>query len=209
MTKTWVISARMKKRGPVIGIIGIVLVIISFSMVSSTFSSNNPTINGGLLLPSLLDELFDQISDETQIYSNDSSFFSYTSNTSNVPLLWGVQITDFQKGDKITITITDAFDNDIDVIQTKEPFYFETFVIPQSNTYNFEVSNDVDRTILVVMMFSEDPDNSDVLNDPNSPLMKALVPVAIAGIVLILGIILMLIGVIISIIDWQKKLKPV
>jgi len=199
----------MKKRGPVIGIIGVGLVVISFLMVSSTFPSNNPTMSGEFFLPSLLEELFDQISDETQIYSNDSSFFSYTSNTSNVPLLWGIQIIDFQDGDKITITITDTSNNKIDTIQTDEPFYFNTFVIPQSNTYNFEVSNNVDRTIRVVMMFSEDPDNSDVLNDPNSPLMRTIMPLAIAGILLILGIILIIIGVIISIIDWQKKLKPV
>jgi hypothetical protein len=53
-------------------------------------------------------------------------------------------------------------------------------------------------------MLSEDPDNSDALSNPNSPFMNKILPLAISGILIILGIITLLIGVIISLVDWKN-----
>ena len=56
----------------------------------------------------------------------------------------------------------------------------------------------------MVVMLSEDPDNSGALSNPNSPFMNKILPLAISGILLILGIITLLIGVIISLVDWKN-----
>ena len=53
-------------------------------------------------------------------------------------------------------------------------------------------------------MLSEDPDNSGTLSSPNSPFMNKILPLAISGILIILGIITLLIGVIISLVDWKN-----
>ena len=48
----------------------------------------------------------------------------------------------------------------------------------------------------VIMMFSEDPENSDALSDPDSPLMNMMMPLLVSGFLLILGILISIIGVI-------------
>ena len=54
------------------------------------------------------------------------------------------------------------------------------------------------------MMFAEDPDNSEVLSDPNSPLMSTLIPLAISGIILIIGVIVIIAGAVLTLVDWRK-----
>ena len=46
-----------------------------------------------------------------------------------------------------------------------------------------------------MMMFVEDPDNSEALSDLDSPLMSTLIPLAISGILLIIGIIIIIVGI--------------
>jgi hypothetical protein len=53
-------------------------------------------------------------------------------------------------------------------------------------------------------MISEDPDNSNALSNPNSPFMNKILPLAISGILLIVGIIILLIGIVLSIMDWKN-----
>ena len=74
----------------------------------------------------------------------------------------------------------------------------------KSDTLNFEIQNHGSRIITVVVMLSEDPDNSDALSNPGSPFMNKILPLAISGILLILGIIMLLTGIILSIIDWKN-----
>jgi hypothetical protein len=54
-------------------------------------------------------------------------------------------------------------------------------------------------------MFTKNPNDSDTLSDPNSPLSKTLLPLAVSGSLLIVGIIVVIVGVIIIIIDYKKR----
>ena len=56
-------------------------------------------------------------------------------------------------------------------------------------------------------MFTEDPENSDVFSNTNSPIMDMVVPLMISGFLLILGIIIVLIGIIIILIDLKNNFK--
>lgn len=76
--------------------------------------------------------------------------------------------------------------------------------IHQSDTLNFEIQNHGSRMIDVVVMLSEDPDNSDALSNPNSTFMNKIVPLAISGILIILGIIILLVGSVLSFVDWKN-----
>ena len=194
----------MKKRGPIIGIFGLILIIVSLSIMISVFPSNI-TDRGDFYIPSMFEGMFDQISDNIQIMPGESGYFSYSTKSSNVSLLWGVQVVDYQDGDKLSVSISNIYGDEYGVFSQDGPIIFEMLEITQSDTLNFEIQNRGSRIINVVVMLSEDPDNSDALSDPNSPFMNKIMPLAISGILVILGIITLLIGVILSFIDWKNK----
>ena len=194
----------MKKRGPVIGVIGLILVIGSLSVIFSVFPASNITNHNDSSIPSMFEGMFNQVSDNIQILPGESGYFSYSPKSSNVPLLWGVQIIDYHDGDKISISISNIYGDDYGVFPQDGPIIFETLEITKSDTLNFEIQNHGSRIIDVVVMLSEDPDNSGALSNPNSPFMNKILPLAISGILIILGIITLLIGVIISLVDWKN-----
>ena len=78
------------------------------------------------------------------------------------------------------------------------------FVVQNTDSINFLVENTGDRPINTLMIFPEDPDNSDVVSDPNSPLMSTLLPLAISGIILIIGVIVIIAGAVLTLVDWRK-----
>lgn len=55
------------------------------------------------------------------------------------------------------------------------------------------------------MMFTEDPAKSRALTDPNSPFNRNIVPLAAAGFMLIFGIIAIIAGIILAVMDWKKS----
>jgi hypothetical protein len=59
----------------------------------------------------------------------------------------------------------------------------------------------------VIVLFSEDPENSDTISNPTSPVNDMILPLVISGFLLIIGIIITIIGVIIMIFDLKNKLE--
>jgi hypothetical protein len=200
----FIILIKMKKRGPIIGISGLVLIIGSLLTVTFLFPTGIND-NDDFYVPSMFEGMFNQISDNIQILPGDSGYFSYSTKSSNAPLLWGVQIIDYQDGDKLSISISNIYGDNYGIFSQDGPIIFEMLEINKSDTLNFEIKNYGSRMINVVVMLSEDPDNSDALSKPNSPFMNKILPLAISGILLIIGIIVLLIGVILSLIDWKNK----
>jgi hypothetical protein len=82
---------------------------------------------------------------------------------------------------------------------------FETTVVETSDSYSFNVENKGERPINAVMMFAKNPDDSEKFNDPDSPLSKTLIPLAVSGLLLFLGTAVIIIGLVILIIDYRKK----
>ena len=190
----------MKKRGPIIAISGIVLVIISLSIATSAIPTN-VTGPGDFFVSSLFEEMFDEISNEIQIMPGDSAHFSYTTYSSDVPILWGIQIIDYQAGDELSINISNIFGDDYGIFIQDEPILFEALQISQSDTLNLEITNLGARDVTIITMFSEDPENSEALTNPDSPVMSMVVPLMVSGILLILGIIIVIVGVIVLLSD--------
>lgn len=194
----------MNKRGPIVGLAGVIITIASFLAVLSMIPTFQPAVNGEFLLPNLLDGMFSEVSDEVEIFPGNSYTFSYSSSVSEIPLLWGLQIADYQDGDSSVVTVSNIYGDNFGTFSLDGPVLFDMFVVPNTNSINFLVENTGDRPIITLMMFAEDPDNSDVLSDPNSPLLSTLIPLAIAGIILIIGVIVIIAGAILMIIDWRK-----
>ena len=195
----------MKKRGSIVGIFGLILIIGSLLIMVSVFPTSNITDRDDFYIPSMFEGMFNQLSDDIQILPGESGYFSYSTKSSNVPLLWGIQIIDYKDGDKLSISISNVYGDDYGVFSQDGPIIFEILDITKSDTLNFEIQNQGSRIINAVVMLSEDPDNSGALSNPHSPFMNKILPLAISGILLIIGIVTLLIGVILSFIDWKNK----
>jgi len=194
----------MKKRGLIIALVGLTMVGISFSIAISVIPSN---VDGpdDISLPSMLEEMFDEISDEIQIMPGSSAFISYGTPFSDVSLLWGIQIIDYQYGDELFIQISNIFGDNYGEFSQTESILFEVLEVSQSDTLNFEIKNYGSRSIYVVVMFSEDPENSDTFSDLDSPTMSLVLPLVISGFLLFSGIIVSIIGIIVLLVDLKNN----
>ncbi|MBM3910870.1 MAG: hypothetical protein FJ356_04400 [Thaumarchaeota archaeon] len=197
----------MKKRGPIISAGGLGLLLISFLIVQSTLLETSLAMSNQILVPDVFEGMFEYTTEETQIFAGESNTFSFTTTKEDVSLLWGLQITNFQNGDSVSVEITNIFGDNFGKHEQDEPIAFEIFMISKNDIYNFVVRNNVERPLSVIMMFSEDPQNSQAMTNPNSPFMKTVIPLAISGILVIAGIISLGIGIILSLVDWKRDSK--
>ena len=193
----------MIKRGYLILIIGAALVASSFVIAFSILPDVQSSIESGKFLPSL-ESMFDSVSEKTQILPGDSYSFPYTSKTSQVGLMWGLKIMDYEQEDRISVSIANIFGDDLGKFESSDSVLIETFKIPKVDTYNFNVLNEGKRPISVIMMFTENPEHSEAIANQNLPFFKNLIPLAVSGFLLIIGIIVLFVGTILSILDWRK-----
>ena len=194
----------MKRLGPIILLVGITLIGISLSIATSVVPSNVAGTDT-FSMASLFEDMFDNIYDDILILPGDSTFVSYSTLSSNVPLLWGIQIDDYQSGDKLFINISNIFGDNYGEFIQDEPIMFEVLEVKQSDTVNLEVQNLGPRNVNIVVMFSEDPENSDAFSNSDSPAMDMILTLAVSGVLLILGIIVSIIGVIVTLLDWKNN----
>ena len=195
----------MNKRGLIITIVGLVLVGVSLSVASSAIPSNVTGPND-LSMVAIFDGMFDEVTDELQIMPGESAYVSYGTSYYSSSLLWGIQLTEYETGDMLSITISNIFGDSFGEYVQSEPILFEMINTAESDTLNFEIKNIGQNTVHVIVMFSEDPENSDALSNPNSPLMNMVFSLLISGFLLILGIIISIIGVIIILVDLKNNL---
>jgi len=195
----------MKKYGPTIAFVGFSLILISLLIAISSVPSDISE-DETFLVSSLFEGMFDDVSETFQIMPGDVIYTSYTTSLSDVPLLWGIQIIDYQYGDMLYIQISNIFGDSYGEFVQNDSVLFTTTMIDQSDTLNFQIKNTGTRIIDTMVMFSEDPENSDAFSNPNSPMMDMLLPLIISGFLIILGIIILLIGIIVTILDLKNKL---
>jgi len=195
----------MKKYGPIIALAGFSLILISLLIAISSVPSNISQ-DETFLVSSLFEGMFDDVSETFQIMPGDIIYTSYTTSLSDIPLLWGIQIIDYQYGDMLYIQISNIFGDSYGEFIQNDSILFTTTLIDQSDTLNFQIENTGTGIIDVVVMFSEDPENSDAFSNPNSPVMDMILPLMISGFLIILGITLLPIGIILTILDLKNKL---
>ena len=193
----------MNKRGPIISLAGMVVIGISLLVAASSIPSSIAK-SDNFSVPLLFEGMFDEVSDEVEILPGSSAYVSYSVSSSNIPLLWGIQIINYQSGDKLSIKISNIFGDDYGEFVQDEPILFEVLEITKSDTLNFEIQNPGTETVNVVTMFSEDPENSDALSNPNSPVMNMVFPLIVSGILIILGIVMLIVGILVMFVDWKN-----
>src|SRR2546426_10806429 len=193
----------MKKRGPIVIIIGAVLMVSAITVAYSAMLGIGESINGNDFFPSP-ESMFDDITDKVEIDAGTAYTFSHTTSASQVPLMWGIHITDYKPDDHVSISVSNIFGDKFGSFDEGDPIFIKSFVIPKVDTYSFDVENKGKKPITVTMMFTENPEKSKALTDPNSPFHKSIVPLAIAGLLVIIGIIALFTGIILSVVDWKK-----
>ena len=195
----------MNKRGPIIAFVGFTMIfvslIVAISVVPSEISESDT-----FLISSLFEGMFDNVSEPFQIMPGNIVYTSYSTSLSDVPLLWGIQIIDYQYSDKLSINVSNIFDDSYGEFIQDDSILFNTILIEQSDTINFQIENIGTRTVDVIVMFSEDPENSNGISNTNSPMMDIVLPLMISGFLIILGIIITIIGIIIMMFDLKNKL---
>ncbi len=196
----------MNKRGPIITFVGFTMIFVSLIVAISAVPSNIPE-SDTLLISSLFEGIFDDVSEPFSVMPGSIVYASYSTYVSDIPLLWGIQIIDYQNGDKLSVNIENIFGDSYGNYIQSDSVLFERIFVQQSDTINFEIKNTGSREVDFVIMFTEDPDNSDVFSNTDSSIMDMVVPLMVSGFLLILGIIIVLIGIIIILIDLKNSFE--
>ena len=181
---------------------GVVMIIVAFAIVYSIIP---PTAGVGKNFFPSPENMFDSVTENQQIEPGTFFTFSHTTGTSQVPLMWGLHILDYQQDDQVSVTVSNIFGDKFGSFDEGDLIFIKSFMIPKVDTYSFDVENKGKNPITVTMMFTENPEKSKALTDPNSTFHKSIVPLAIAGLLVIVGIILLIAGIILSIVDWKKR----
>jgi hypothetical protein len=193
----------MKKRGFYVMIAGASMIIAAMGVAYSITANSSEGLSGNDFLPSP-ESMFDSVSEQVTIDAGNAYSFSHTTNTAQVPLMWGVHIIDYKGDDSVTISISNIFGDKFGSFTENDPIFIKSFTIPKIDTYNFNVENNGKSPVTLKMMFTENPEKSKALTDPNSPFVKNIIPLAAAGFLLMVGIITIIAGIILAVVDWKK-----
>ncbi|HXX06348.1 MAG TPA: hypothetical protein VEJ68_05975 [Candidatus Bathyarchaeia archaeon] len=193
----------MKKRGPIVIIAGAVMIAIAMMLAYSVVHNAGPSLGGEGFFPSP-ESMFDEVSEKETIDPGTAYTFSHTTTSSQVPLMWGLYITDYKSNDHVLVTVSNIFGDKFGSYEEGDPIFIKSFVIPKVDTYSFYVENKGSDSITVKIMYSENPEKSKALTDPNSAFYKNIVPLAASGFLLMIGIAVIIAGIVLSVIDWKR-----
>jgi uncharacterized membrane protein len=193
----------MKKRGPIVMIIGAVMIVSAMAIAYSVMQRLGPNIGEQGFFPSP-ESMFDEVSEKETIDPGTAYTFSHTTSSSQVPLMWGLYTTDYKPDDHLSISVSNIFGDKFGSYEERDPIFIKSFMIPKTDTYNFYVENKGNSPVTVKMMYSENPEKSKALSDPNSPFYKNIIPLAVSGFLLIIGIVVTISGIVLSVMDWRK-----
>ena len=196
----------MNKRGPLVSFLGFSLILISLIVAVSSVPSELPK-SESFLISSLFEDMFDHVSEPFKIVPGNVIYTSFSTYDSDIPLLWGIQILNYQNGDELSVKISNIFGDSYGEYIQSDSVYFETVFVEQSDTLNFEIENIGFKDVEFVIMFAEDPENSESLRNPNSPIAEMIVPLIVSGILLIVGIIVIIVGIILILFDLKNNFK--
>ncbi len=196
----------MNKRGPLVSFLGFSLILISLIVAVSSVPSELPK-SESFLISSLFEDMFDHVSEPFKIMPGNVIYTSFSTYDSDIPLLWGIQILNYQNGDELSVKISNIFGDSYGEYIQSDSVYFETVFVEQSDTLNFEIENIGFEDVEFVIMFAEDPENSESLTNPNSPIAEMIVPLIVSGILLIIGIIVIIVGIILILFDLKNNFK--
>src|SRR5713226_5262177 len=118
----------MKKRGPIVLIVGAVLMVSAIAVAFSVMPGVGNSISGNDFFPSP-ESMFDNVTDKVQIDAGTAYTFSHTTSASQVPLMWGIHITDYKPDDHVSISISNIFGDKFGPFDERDPIFIKSFVV--------------------------------------------------------------------------------
>lgn len=195
----------MRRRGLLIAGAGAVIFGISFLVANSIVESDllGP---GAPDVSSIFESMFDTVTDEIRVAPGESVQVPYEIRVSDEPILWAVQILDYRPGDSLLITISDVFGDEHGRFVQKAEVKMDIVAASQdADTLRFFIMNTGDTTLSAVAMFVEEPDSE--MFDSDSPIMSMMVTLAVSAFMLVIGLIVIVIGTAIFLIDLRRQQK--
>ena len=153
----------------------------------------------------MLESMFDEITPETAISSGGSERTSYMIDAAGTTLVWAVHIVDYESGDSVRVAAYDMFGNELAAATQTGEIQFYGSEIEDAGTLDIEVENTGSEPVVTVLMFSENPDDSEMFTDPDSPLNRVLIPLLAAGVMMLIGLIVVVAGITVFLVDMRRQ----
>ena len=184
--------------------IGAIIFGISFFIADSIIVSDfsGPV---GFDMDSVFESMFDEITGDIILAPGSTETISYMVKSDGSPLLLAVMISDYAQEDILSIKVSDTYGNIYGEFVQSEEMRFEIVEPAREGTLDVLVTNSGDNYVAIIVMFSEDPENSTMYTDPNSPLNSLIIPLAITGILLFVGFLVLVVGVVMFIVDMRRQ----
>src|SRR5690349_9620102 len=118
----------MLRRGLVVMIAGAIMIIAAFSIVYAIIP---PTSSVGESFFPAPENMFDSVTENQRIEPGASFTFSHTTGASQVPLMWGLHMVDYQQDDRVSVTVSNIFGDKFGSFDEGDPIFIKSFVIPK------------------------------------------------------------------------------
>lgn len=174
--------------------VGLAGAAVSVAAVLAALAAVPPAGPGGTLPPELLGEVFDVVTDASEIAPGQSAEFSYPGRDGS-PVLWGMQAEGAAPG--LAVRVSDA--GGAAVAERPGPVVFDVFVPRSPGDVAFVATNSGDAPATVRMMFGGDPAGRGVLSDGGLP--PALAAAAASAAALVAGACAMVAGAALTVAD--------
>ena len=189
----------LRRRGPIIGIAGLVIAGSTYLILLSLFPSLDHSPLGGAV-----PLLSDRATTTETIGPGESATFQYVPSGSRTlsdsvsSFMWGAHIPDYEPGDGASIVMSDSTGNVLDTVRLQGWEVFEPHVAEFLDTYYFEVTNIGDRPFSVFMTFL---DSSDLESDS----IQKIIHIGLAGVVFLVGVVVIIVGAVVTLVDWKSE----
>jgi len=194
----------MNKRGLVIAGVGAAIfgvsLVVAMSIVESDFAG--PV---GFDTDAVFEDMFDDITDEITVLPGSTERATYSVESDGVLVMWAVQMLDYEEGDSLLVTISGYDGTPHGTVVLDAELQIDAIESAGAGTLYFDMENAGSDSVRVIAMFSEDPNNSEMFTDPDSLFNKVVMPLAISGIIALVGLIILIVGLVIFLIDMRRR----
>ena len=193
----------IKRRGLYVACAGIALFGASLWMADSVAASAYAG-PAGLDAAAVLDDIFDYAAAGIIVMPGSAERVSFEAESDGVPIMWAVRITDYEPGDSILVAAYGPAGEYGRFVQTGE-IGFESEERAAAGVVDIEVTNTGPEPVTTTVMFSAVPEDSEIFANPDSLLNTLIIPLAVAGVALVAGLVVAVAGMVVFVVDASRQ----
>lgn len=194
----------IRKRGLFVAGVGAAIfgisILVADSLVLSDFAGP-----AGFSADAVFEGMFDEIKSGITITPGTTEHISYDVKSEGAPLMWAIHIVGYTQDDRLSITSANMYGDIYGQFVQAEEMKFEIVESAQAGPLDVAITNSGNEYVEVSVMFAEDPEKSEMFTDPDSILNKLIIPLAVTGILVVTGLIVVVTGMIIFLVDMKRR----